>query len=160
MSAERHYAFTGHRQFTHPVATVHAALLALATKFDPIVTRGDKLVLHTGGAIGFDTLAMATLRHFGHHILHVPFQYQLDKLLQYPPNLPDSWELCSQCGPVDWNTNPDKTRFQDRNEHMVDNASEVYAYYDGRYGGTRNCIDYALKTGVPVINILTGEIIE
>ena len=43
--------------------------------------------------------------------------------------------------------------YQDRNIWMVDNAQATIAIWDGSAGGTKNCVDYALKKGRPVYNI-------
>ena len=43
--------------------------------------------------------------------------------------------------------------FQIRNEWMVNHSSRVIAVYNGRPSGTKNTIDYALRQGVPVIQI-------
>ena len=42
---------------------------------------------------------------------------------------------------------------QTRNEFMVDHSHMVLAYWDGTPGGTKNCIDYALKRRVVVYNL-------
>ena len=42
-------------------------------------------------------------------------------------------------------------KMQRRNEWMVDHADELWAWWDGSSGGTANCIAYARKQGVPVI---------
>lgn len=42
---------------------------------------------------------------------------------------------------------------QIRNEWMVDRADRVAALWDGSFGGTHNCIVYAKKVGVPVVNL-------
>lgn len=39
--------------------------------------------------------------------------------------------------------------YQRRNEYMVDNAENVLAVWDGTNGGTKNCVDYALKIKAP-----------
>lgn len=36
-------------------------------------------------------------------------------------------------------------KFQKRNEVIVDNCEWLLAVYDGTPGGTKNCVDYALK---------------
>ena len=41
--------------------------------------------------------------------------------------------------------------FQIRNEWMVDRSSRVIAIFNGQYGGTKNTIDYAKRTGVQII---------
>lgn len=43
--------------------------------------------------------------------------------------------------------------FQARNEWMVNHSSRVIAVFGGRKSGTKNTIDYALKSGVPVVHI-------
>ena len=43
--------------------------------------------------------------------------------------------------------------FQIRKEWMVDHAARVIAVFHSEKGGTKNTIDYALRTGVPVIAI-------
>lgn len=40
-----------------------------------------------------------------------------------------------------------------RNEYMVDNCDKLICYYDGRYGGTEYTVDYAIKSGIPVVNL-------
>lgn len=44
-------------------------------------------------------------------------------------------------------------KLQYRNEWMVDRADAMLALWDGSWGGTFNCIRYAEKIGVPVINL-------
>ena len=40
-----------------------------------------------------------------------------------------------------------------RNRFMVDNSQLVIGVYDGKSGGTKNCINYARRQGKPVITI-------
>jgi len=41
-----------------------------------------------------------------------------------------------------------------RNKWMIDRCTDVVALYDGRlYGGTYNCIKYAKKCDIPIINL-------
>lgn len=40
---------------------------------------------------------------------------------------------------------------QKRNEYMVDNADKVLAIWNGSNGGTKNCIDYAVRNNKEVI---------
>lgn len=51
-----------------------------------------------------------------------------------------------------------KGAFQVRNEWMVDRSARVIAVYTGDPGGTRNTILYAERKGVPVMNVLDGQI--
>lgn len=43
--------------------------------------------------------------------------------------------------------------YQARNKFMVDSSDYVITWYDGKSGGTRNTIDYALKKGRQVFNV-------
>jgi uncharacterized phage-like protein YoqJ len=43
--------------------------------------------------------------------------------------------------------------YQKRNEYMVDNADIVVAVWNGMKGGTRNCVEYALKQKQTVYRI-------
>ena len=40
--------------------------------------------------------------------------------------------------------------FRIRNEWMVNHAARVIAVFNGEKGGTKNTIDYAVRTGIPV----------
>lgn len=46
-----------------------------------------------------------------------------------------------------------KECFQIRNKWLVNHSSRVIAVFNGRPSGTKNTIDYALRQGVPVIQI-------
>jgi len=43
--------------------------------------------------------------------------------------------------------------FHERNRYMVDNASRLICFWDGKAGGTAHTRGYAVKQGVEVINI-------
>jgi len=43
--------------------------------------------------------------------------------------------------------------FQIRNEWMVNHSARVIAVFNGQPSGTKNTIDYALRQGVPVVQI-------
>ena len=45
------------------------------------------------------------------------------------------------------------TCMMDRNRYMVDCSSVVIAVFDGRSGGTKNTVQYALSSGVKVIQL-------
>lgn len=42
---------------------------------------------------------------------------------------------------------------QERNEYMVRHSDGVVALWDGSTGGTSNCVRYAEKQGVPIVNL-------
>ena|SRR5690242_919391 len=45
------------------------------------------------------------------------------------------------------------SKMQTRNEWMVDNAHRLLALWNGTYGGTKNCIEYAKRRNVPITNV-------
>ena len=44
-----------------------------------------------------------------------------------------------------------------RNMFLVDSSSMCVAYFNGKPGGTSNTVNYANKTGVPVLNLFSGN---
>lgn len=44
-------------------------------------------------------------------------------------------------------------KMQIRNEWMVDHSKAVIALWDGSSGGTKNCVDYVNRKGVPMVNM-------
>lgn len=48
--------------------------------------------------------------------------------------------------------------FRLRNEWMVDHAALVIAVFNGQPGGTKNTIDYAMRTGVAYRNLLSATV--
>lgn len=50
---------------------------------------------------------------------------------------------------------PGARAFQRRNEWMVDRAGMMLALWDGSWGGTFNCVEYARKRGVQIENLWT-----
>lgn len=52
-------------------------------------------------------------------------------------------------------------KMQTRNEYMVDKSDIVLSAYDGKsQGGTKNCIDYARKKGVPVKDVGLPDLLQ
>lgn len=46
-----------------------------------------------------------------------------------------------------------RTCFQMRNEWMINHSARVIAVFNGNKGGTKNTIDYAIKSDVPIVYI-------
>lgn len=44
-------------------------------------------------------------------------------------------------------------KMQKRNEWMVDHCTFLVAVWNGSNGGTKNCVDYAIKTGKKILQI-------
>lgn len=72
---------------------------------------------------------------------YIDMAEQADEIKIITPHiLTDYWEFASA--------------YQKRNMALVDNCTELWAYYDGRSkSGTKNCIEYAKQVGKLVINI-------
>lgn len=49
---------------------------------------------------------------------------------------------------------------QKRNEYIVDHVNKLIAVYDGSTGGTKNCIDYAERVGIPIMFIHPTQVDE
>lgn len=110
--------------------------------------------LYTGMALGVDqlaALAVIDLKSEGHDIkLHaaIPCQNHSCKWPQSSRSLYDA--ILSKCDTQVLVTDAPYSPklMQDRNIYMVDRADMVVAVYEpGTPGGTKNCIDYAIKTG-------------
>lgn len=48
--------------------------------------------------------------------------------------------------------------YQVRNEWMVDRSNLVIAVFNGQKSGTKNTVDYAIRKGVKVKNIIENEV--
>lgn len=108
----------------------------------------------SGMALGWDTaLAEAAYALGIPFYAFVPFegqerlwptdtQYMYRKLLQVAEKVIH----CCEPGYATW-------KMQRRNEMMVDHADKVIALWNGSDGGTANCIEYACRNDVPVINL-------
>lgn len=113
----------------------------------------------SGMALGTDmvfALAVLELKDEGYQIkLHcaIPFRGQSNRWARESRFLYDSiLELADKVTLV----SDDEYRpwlMQKRNEFMVDEADKVIAVWNGSSGGTKNCIDYAIKSGKEIIRI-------
>lgn len=69
-------------------------------------------------------------------------------------------EILDQCDSVVEVSEPgyEAWKMQKRNEFMVDMTEHVMAFWNGRKGGTKNCIRYALQQGKRVTNLLQYDV--
>lgn len=162
-------AFTGHRPDKLPDGYGKNEKLrdfieeCLCKKLDSLDYGLSHIKVITGGAIGIDQIAAnAALccKYYGgdyeeqvHVVIAEPFKFFWQK---WPPQtvedyfdlrhrVDDFFQVCEP-GYAPW-------KMQKRNEYMVDNCDELWAYWDGSDGGTKNCIDYAKKKGVKIRNL-------
>lgn len=111
-------------------------------------------IVISGMALGWDTaLAYAAYSHKIPVHAYIPFKGQETRWPQgdrqtYRDFLDRAEKVvvCSDGEYVVW-------KMQERNKQMVDNATAVLALWNGTSGGTANCVDYASKKGVEIINV-------
>lgn len=115
-------------------------------------TKPDKII--SGMALGWDMAwARAGIYLKIPVIAAVPFlgqdkmwpQASKDKYHKTLDKCSDILYICDQ-GYAPW-------KMQIRNEYMVDHCDLLVALWDGSKGGTGNCIQYAKKKEVPIINL-------
>lgn len=145
-------ALTGHRP-----EKIHSPEIA-HDEASLFLSKVNKPVVISGMAAGFDLIgAEAALDLEIPVIAAVPWlghKPRKDDRDRYDHILKNAMEIVYV---VDTLPFPGKWVYQKRNEWMVDKADVVLAYFDGSPGGTKNCIDYALKTKVPVAVIEPGH---
>ena len=113
----------------------------------------------SGMALGFDTiLALAAIEFDIPVLAAVPFEGQEERwpeasqrryrlILAHP--LVSTWVVA----PGRFNV----FKLQNRNRWMVDRCDMLLACWDSSYGGTKNCIDYALEIDKPVFRFKPGS---
>jgi len=137
----------------------------------------EPLEIMFGGALGIDQMSFEAaykLKMEGYNIiltLCIPFRNQYikwfkDSIKIYKHQLGVADNIIYVDELTKYNPSRDSIgdykiwKLQKRNEYMVDHSDLVLAYWDGSSGGTKNCIKYAIDSGVKVVNILTGELLE
>lgn len=147
-------AGTGHRpdKLGGYTEDVHEKLVELAMGFLRANPDIDHVV--AGGALGWDTaLAEAAIRMKLYLTLALPFPGFEDrwpdksKALLYA-HMAQADDVVFVCEPgyAGW-------KMQERNKWMVDNTDFVLALWDGSAGGTSNCVNYAMKRKVAIVNL-------
>lgn len=112
-----------------------------------------------GGALGIDQIAMRAARFAGCYVT----------LIEPFPGFWNKWPVSSiedymqlkysfdegEITIIHANENEkyEPWKMQQRNQMMVDRATEVWAYWDGSSGGTANCVKYALDNQKIVRNL-------
>ncbi len=126
-------------------------------------------VFYTGMAMGFDILA-------AEHIITLKLARKDIKLIAVVPfsgqekGWPKEWqdryrEVLAECDEtVVLNDRYTRWVYSKRNRYMVDRSRFVLTYFDGKEGGTKNTLNYAVKCGREVLNIYetdpVGEIVK
>lgn len=115
-------------------------------------------VFYTGMAMGFDILAaehVVTLRLARKDlklIAVVPFKGQESG---WPKEWQDRYrEIIKECDEVIiLSDSYHKWVYSKRNRYMVDRSRFVVTYFDGKDGGTKSTVQYAVKNGRELLNI-------
>ncbi len=153
---EKSCAFTGHR------------VIAVSRRFDleqrlerelvALIENGVTTFI-AGGALGFDTLAEKTVLKLKKAYPHIKL-----RLILPCPEQTLKWQEKDKAVYKDMLLMADSTEYVssfytdscmlDRNRKMVDEAEVLVAFYDGRKrSGTAMTVSYAVKKGIPVINL-------
>lgn len=151
-------AFTGHRpaKLGGYDNRTRLALGGLATEY-LAQTRPAKVIV--GVALGWDQAgAAACLALQIPFIAAVPFEGQEKR---WPEEAQERYRwLLEMAESVEivtpepcYSTHLVNRAMQRRNEWMVDRATRICALWDGSWGGTFNCVEYAQTRGVPVDNL-------
>ena len=119
---------------------------------------------YTGMAMGFDIIAAEVVSLL--KVARPDLKIKLVCVLPYEnqgESFGDFWKekffnvLSKADEKIVISENYHKGCYQMRNEYMVDNCDLVLTWYDGKAGGTRNTLDYAIEKGRKVINICKNK---
>lgn len=147
--------FTGHRKLDS------GERLYLSNKLPEVIQEliaSGVRYFGAGGALGFDTLAAQT-------VLRLKRRYSDIRLILVLPCVTqaDSWHEGDRQVYEFIKAQADKVRYISqeytrdcmlrRNRHLIDNSGVCVAYLKHKQGGTAYTVDYALRQGVPVINL-------
>ncbi len=114
----------------------------------------DVTTIISGMALGWDqALAQAAVNKNIPFIAAVPFfgqesMWPKESQEQYTNLLKQADDIVYVCdkGYAPW-------KMQVRNEYMVDKCDWLLALWDGSFGGTANCLNYARKQNKPIRNV-------
>lgn len=153
-------AFTGHRPKDLPAGFSYSSFTRELERWLTITPEDMRFMC--GGALGIDSWAAEYAMRNG-----IPF----DLALPFRPRvMSNRWPIiavdrlrahiaAAETVHIINDTGAyDVRAYQLRNEFMVNAADHVLAFWSGKpYGGTANCIRYALQVDRPVTNLLPGR---
>lgn len=148
-------AVTGHRpdKLGGYSESVHARLVRFAKEILNRVPR-ENLAVITGMALGWDiAIAEACDQEGISFIAAVPCEDQ--EAIWEPPSQERYRRLLIRAKEVNVVTSGPYTvaKMHARNRYMVNRSKVIIALWDGSSGGTKNCVDYAQRQGVPLVNV-------
>lgn len=153
--------FTGHRNLSR------AQLAAIEPRLRELITLLASHHVHTfiaGGALGFDTLAAATVINLRRSAFpHIRL------VLALPcPEQADRWSAADRALYEDIRTNADEVCMispayaagcmQKRNRYMVDRSSYLISFVDRPSGGSFSTLKYAQKQGLRIQNLAPNAV--
>lgn len=150
----------------HPFV-VELRTVLLEVLEDLIVNQG-KTRFISGGALGFDSMFFWAVNHLKkkypeiENVLAIPFQNQYIKwqsqqqhwyfeMLKRADHIFDVARIPEYSTMEDKQTPPiplddySNAKMKERNKFMVDQSGVIVAFYDGTYGGTSHCFNYAMN---------------
>ena len=116
-------------------------------------------VVIVGGALGIDQIAMEAADNAGCYIILMePFpafwkKWPIARIEKYMHLKYGISDQRIKRRVIDKDAEYDGRKMQKRNEAMVNECNEVWAFHNGSAGGTANCVRYAEKVGKPVRNL-------
>ena len=163
LNIENSCCFTGYRpeKFGFPFSTEDKRYCTLVRRlYTGIADMLEKgcTVFYTGMAMGFDLLA-------AEHVLTLRLARKDIKLIAVVPFIgqekgwSEEWqnryrEVLAECDEViTLSDEYSKWVYSNRNRYMVDRSRYVLTYFDGKEGGTKNTLSYAVKNGREILNI-------
>lgn len=158
--------FTGYRPYKFPFSLddtnspvyreFYEKLLKTVSR---IIEENDETCFYSGMAEGFDIIAAEAVieckERFKDKIVMlyctVPFKKQAYRFSSLWQGRYD--EVLSKCDrAILLSEGYFSSCFSKRNRYMVNHSSIVITWYDGKSGGTKNTLDYAMKKGKKIIN--------
>ena len=153
---EKTCCFTGHRDL--PAAEYKQIASRLEQTVDGLIQFAGTQRFMAGGALGFDTLAAQTVLKLRREYPHIKLILILPCRSQtrgWNENDVKTYETVKAAADEVLYTSEEYTRgcMHKRNRHLVDHSGICVCYLTESKGGTVYTVNYARKSGVPVINI-------
>jgi len=152
-------AGTGHRKLggSYELDTPVARSVREVTRAFLVDRKADQVI--SGMALGFDTiLALVAIELKLPVLAAVPFEGQESRWPEASQRL--YREILEDPYVTPWIVSPggfNIFKLHHRNERMSDRCDILLACFDGSYGGTKNCLNYARSIGKPVFRFRPGS---
>ena len=144
-------AFSGHRppKLGLTYSKTGPADLHIISDMVELLISNEATDIISGMALGVDQLAVRAANQLGlPYAAYIPFP---DQDSRWPAAGRAEYKtMLEQAASIDYIAKEYSPQaFQDRNEAMVNDSDLLIAYWDGSFGGTKNCIDYAREIDHP-----------